>query len=151
MDFYDDGVIIDGNIFSVVRTHNDSIVDMTGGQIETYLEMYDTSTFNAYGGILSSSGFDIVLFDSTVANFYNIQTSPLARLDVIDDGTINIYGYNFNYVGATLYGNWSNGNSFRFYIRTENTFNHLILYEIPEPMSIFFFGLTGLLIVKKRF
>ena len=67
IDFYTDDTIEAGDIYSVVRTHNDATVDMTGGLIETYLELYDTSTFNAYGGTLDD-GVDIRLFDSTTIN-----------------------------------------------------------------------------------
>lgn len=148
IDFYEDGSIESGDVYGVVRTHNDAVVDMTGGLIETYLHLYDTSIFNACGGALSDSA-DIVLFDSTTIHLHGLQTSTLGNMisvDSTESATINVYGYGFYYVGDMLNGYWVDGRSFSLYVRDEETMASLVFHEIPEPMTFLLLGMGGLVI-----
>lgn len=150
IDFYTDGIIQDGNTFNVVRLFDDATVNMTGGLIQSYLELYNTSTFNAYGGALS--GPDIVLFDSTTINLYHLQTSTFGNRICAyntDAAIINLYGYGFYFDGSMLNGYWADGISFKLYIRDENTFSSLVFHEIPEPATLLFF-ILGYGLLKKR-
>lgn len=149
VDFYTDDTIT-GGVYDVVRTHDDATVDMTGGLIETYLELYDTSTFNANGGTLDD-GVDIRLFNSTTINFYKIETSALSnRIEAVGTAEINIFGYGFNYVGNTLNGYWQDETSFSLYIRNETTQSVINFYEIPEPTTCLLLGIGGLLLKKVK-
>lgn len=149
VDFYTDDTIT-GGVYDVVRTHNDATVDMTAGLIETYLELYDTSTFNAKGGTLDD-GVDIRLFDSTTINFYRIETSVLNnRIEAVSTAEINIFGYGFNYVGDTLNGYWEDDTSFSLYIRNETTQSVITLHEVPEPTTCLLLGLGGLFLRKRN-
>jgi len=147
VDFYTDDTITEG-VYDVVRTHNDATVDMTGGLIETYLELYDTSTFNANGGALYD-GVGIRLFDSTTINFYKIETSA-NRIEAVGTAEINIFGYGFNYVGDILNGYWEDNMSFSLYIRNETTQSVINLHEVPEPTTCLLLGMGGILLRKRK-
>jgi hypothetical protein len=147
VDFYTDDTIT-GGVYDVVRTHNDATVDMTGGLIETYLELYDTSTFNANGGVLGN-GVDIRLYDSTIMNLYKVETALGNRITAYTStAEINIFGYGFNYVGNTLNGYWADDTSFSLYMRDETTQSVINLYGVPEPATCLLLGIGGVLLRK---
>jgi hypothetical protein len=156
IDFYTDGVIQDGNTFSVVRTFDDATIDMTGGIIGSRLEFYDTSIFNAYGGELGD-GVRFTLFDSSILNLHKIDTFvaygwPTNLIEAWGPSCeINFYGYGFGFEGDLLHGYWADGSSFAFSIRgNEETQAALEFHEIPEPATISFITVALLIIRKNR-
>jgi hypothetical protein len=146
IDFHTNGIIEDGNVFGLVRTFDEAIVDMTGGIINS-LELYNNSTLNANGGKIE--GLDIVLFDSSTLNLYYLQETN-NRLNAYNTASINIYGKGFEYDDYYhLRGYWANGDPFAFSIRTDYTYERITLFEIPEPCTFLLtiFGVLGF--VKK--
>ncbi|HUW18271.1 MAG TPA: hypothetical protein VMW16_03130 [Sedimentisphaerales bacterium] len=97
---------------------------MSGG-ITEYARTGDSSTLNLYGG--------------TVTNYLNAW----------DSATVNVYGYGFNYSpsggswnGGQLTGFWLDGTPFTIDLYDAQTYSHINL--IPEPATILFLGLGGL-------
>jgi len=148
IDFYTDGVIGPNDTYAVVRTFDIATVDMTGGLIKTYLELYDTSTFNAYGGMME--GYDIVLYDSSTLNLRGLSQVGGNRLRAsTTTANINVYGSGFEYDSSWLTGYWASGESFAFHIRDDYTYACLHLHEIPEPSTLALL-LLGVFAVVKR-
>jgi hypothetical protein len=153
INFYTDGIIQDGNAFSVVRTFDNAIVDMTGGLIETRLELHETSIFNVCGGSLSEWS-DIAVLDYATLNFYNLQTTPSRIWTEGNNATINVYGKNFLYEQHSsdwwLRGNWANGEEFILNFRGPYTHDYVNLHEIPEPCTLAFLLLGVFGMAKKN-
>ncbi len=155
IDFYTDGVIQDGNAYNVVRLFDDATVNMTGGVIMTYLELFNTSTFNAYGGSMGGAS-SIRLFDSSVVNLRKLEVGeaygwPTTIIELAGEGgtqQINFYGYGFYYDNYGLNGYWSDGSKFIFGIRDAETQSALVFHEVPEPATLLLISLGGLLLRK---
>lgn len=170
--FYSSGIIQDEDSLGNVYTWNNAVVDMTGGIIQS-LDALNYSTFNLEAGVISEGAY---IWNESTLNMYdgNIGWS----LEISDSGTanlyggfinyylyatgvsiVNIHGYGFNYDpdsgewnGGQLSGFWLNGSPFSIDLldNIDSTFyNHVVLYEIPEPASLLLFGL-GAIITKKR-
>jgi len=165
IDFYTDGVIQDGNTFSIVRTFDDATVDMTGGNIQGSLELYNTSIFNAVGGWMGdvSMGYSarITLFDTSVINLRELEGGtiygvPNTLIEAYSGSNahINFYGYGFNFEGAILRGYWADGSEFAFAIRSnEDTQTALSFYIVPEPATfgILTIGFAILQLTRKTY
>jgi hypothetical protein len=146
VDFHFDDTIT-GGVYDAIRVYDDATVDMTGGTIQTYLELYNTCTFNAKGGILED-GVDIRLFDTSTINLRNFDTGLGNRIEAVSGAEINIFGYGFNYIGDTLNGYWENHDPFSLYIRDATTKSVITLTEVPEPASCLLLTIGGILLRK---
>jgi hypothetical protein len=150
IDFHIDGVIEDGNVFSDVRTFDNATVDMTGGEIHGFLQILNTSTFNAYGGSMEMADVSV----TAALNLYYLQITPNRIWTQGSSAMINVYGKNFEYVPSSgdwlLNGNWANNEEFSLRLRGPDTRNYVFTHEIPEPgtLVMLFFGILGL---KKKY
>jgi hypothetical protein len=148
IDFYTDATIVDGNVFSVVRTFDNAKVEMSGGIINE-LWLYEASTFNSYNGSIENY---ITLNDSSVLNLRGLN-QPWGNniLCAWGNSSINIYGKGFEYYDPYhLRGYWANGNPFDFSIRTDYTRGRISLFVIPEPCSFILICLGILGLSKKN-
>ena len=152
IDFYTDGVIENGDAYSVVQTFNNATVDMIGGGIHNYLFMFNNSTFNANGGSFYELT-DVSVSDFAVLNLFYLQTIP-GRIWAQESASIHIYGKNFLYEQHSsdwwLYGSWSNNDEFTLIFRGPDTRNHVVLHEIPEPVTLLLLSVGTILIRRKR-
>ncbi|MFA5293872.1 MAG: hypothetical protein WC496_12695 [Phycisphaerae bacterium] len=143
-------------------------VTMTNGQIE-YCNIFDTSVLNFSGGNVlvfslydtsnifanatTSPGFDLyndsIAYLHSLGNFINVR--------IYDNAKIHIYGTSLQLLipegtSGAVKGYWENGQSFTIALRNTGDFNPLtqvVLHEIPEPSTIFIFGLLSLFIRKR--
>ena len=93
----------------------------------SYLAVSDSSTLNIYGGDLISG-----------------------RPYFSESSMVNIYGYGFNYDSYILTGFLADGSSFLFNELPSDTYSHMNLIVIPEPMTILLLGLGTMLLRKQR-
>ena len=99
-----------------------------GGQISaSRMKAYYDCVIDIKGGVLQLDSFDMVGFDELP--------------------TINIYGYDFNYADNIISGYLIDNNPFSIGGIGESEYLRFNL--IPEPMSLFLFG-VGLLTIKSQ-
>ncbi|RLI51103.1 MAG: hypothetical protein DRP09_19545, partial [Candidatus Thorarchaeota archaeon] len=164
IDFYDDGIIQEGDGYDNVNVHNVAIVDMTGGVVSDFFtndsstanltdgEIWrfycrDTSTFNMFGGIIHQS------FGVSGNGIANLHAGSIGQgLSAIESSEINVYGYDFSLIPSGsnyfLSGFWGNDDPFTLYLRGPETYPRVVLHEIPEPHSFAFLFLGSSLIIR---
>jgi len=148
IDFYQNGVIQDGDIYDRVTVWGDAIVVITGGQVSQivqndssevtvidvngvwWFELGDSSTANIYGGD------------------YNILYAPS------DNSSFHIYGYGFAVERPSdlwrVTGFWPDGAPLEVLLRRADTYgDHYVLHELPEPTSITLLA-SGILLQRRR-
>jgi hypothetical protein len=164
IDFYTDGQITDSNYFDVVQVWGTATVNMSGGQVLDFYT-YQTSTVNLSSGNVSHfyiqgtsqlnvSGNGWILYTlevsgSSIVNFTGGETHGFQGINASDFSIVNIYGYNLHISNNIVIGDWADNHPFRIGLAGSETASHIVLHEIPEPLSILFFSLTGLFIVKR--
>ena len=157
--------IIGGTIHEFYM-YNNTTADITGGHISIVWGQ-DTSSVNVY------AGSDISLLrpnDSSTSNVYDGTVDYLFALgysntsiyggffDEIaaeDFSSVNLYveSYDWNPTGGArdgglLTGIWlESTESFSIDLVSEGTINHLNF--VPEPTTLFLFGIGGLIVLKK--
>jgi hypothetical protein len=160
---------MDNGYTSYLTGHNDSTIDIAGGNIYVaasvdyanmkisggsteLLEAVDDSHMNIWGGSVASQ---FIIQDRANVNIYGGDFSFIRARNA---PTINIYGYDFeynnfagNYGDGQLTGKWSNGNSFAIdlYFETatgERTYPHLSFVLTPEPATVLLLGVGGVLL-----
>jgi len=143
---------------SYINAYDTSSVTTHIGSSISYLDGYDSSTFNIDGGDISW----LELYDNNITNISFVE--DLSWLLVSDDSLVNIYGTDFNYSGGHLSGTWVNGISFSFWALEELDLHsgnigdilpdNIILHiaSVPEPSSlvILLAGLTALIYRKNK-
>jgi len=153
VDFYEDGVIQNGDEYYYANVYNDAMVDVTGGFVY-YLHAYDTSTLNIFSG---SDMRYLKLKDLSTAHLHGGLIEHVLSLD--DTGTAHFYGYDFHFdsLGGSagqgfLTGYWVDSSPFEINLHhwnQSNTYN-LIFHEIPEPSSLILFALGTFLLKRKQ-
>jgi len=176
LDIYADDTIQNGDVYDTVNIY-DSLdtplvqtnVDMTGGEI-TYLNVYDTASFNSYDGDLSF----LYVYENATATINNLNYIAAIELhnsaslymhggvsslsiQIFDDAELHVYGYDFEYdpsiIGTnSVSGFWENGEAFVVGLRQPSDYDpytQVILHEIPEPLT-FMLLLSGSLWLKKK-
>ena len=154
IEFYTDGTIEDGDIYTGVDVYDNAVVDMTGGLIEACLWLWDTSTVNIYGGMLGDYG-DIILSDFSSLHLHHLDVTEWHRIWTEgDNAKIHVYGYGFEYVqyysNWLLSGYWADESMFTLYLRGPFTRPNTVLHVIPEPATFLLVGLGGLVLRKKK-
>jgi len=135
-----------GNVFGFI-THDSSIVNIHGGELEKGITTYDSSKLSIYGGTILLD--TPLLTGSSTLNIYGGDVrmgAPFAD----NSSTINIYGYDFSEFPAfSLTGYLSDGTPFEF-MELTYAYSHINLVVIPEPATILFFCLGALLLRKRN-
>jgi len=84
--FYEDGVIQDGDDYTIVQVLNDAVVNMTGGLVTDALGTEDTSTLNIFGGYAARVG-------ATEWSFINLYDGmETGYIEILSSSTLNMYG-----------------------------------------------------------
>ena len=163
IDFYTDGTITDGNVFNIANIWDSANVTMTGG-IVYHCNMNNSASLDFYDGYIGVIDMNdtsvarmytdrtptMYLYENSQVHLYNGELGP--SIFIYDDVELHIYGYNLEYIiGAPdiVEGFWPDNQyeAFSILIRnsTEGTLrDNVFLHEIPEPISIFLFGLASL-------
>lgn len=155
-----------GGIIHEFYMYNNAEADITGGHISVVLGQ-DTSNVNIY------AGSDISLLrpnDSSTSNVYdgtvdylfalgysntNIYGGIFDEIAAEDFSSVNLYVENYDWNptggardGGLLTGIWlGSDESFNIDLVSEDTINHLNF--IPEPTTLFLFGVGGLIVLKR--
>lgn len=159
----------DGDNYGIVRVYDEASLSITGGYID-HLTAYGTSDVDIFSlagltTVVASENSDVNIYGG---NFSGLQCEGSATLNIYKaesiqglhyvspgDFIVNIYGYDFSYMGSGssgwLSGYWSDDSAFTVYLRsatypTEN----LVLHEIPEPISAYILTFAGMLLLGKR-
>ncbi len=111
--FFTDGEINDGDVYSGVGIWNDATVDMYGGIVNGDIGVNDQSTFNLWGGsateiyngsVVNIYGGEVVFHirvgDASMVNIYG--GSITGDIAVWQSGTLNIYGGNLDLVSPSI-------------------------------------------------
>jgi len=156
--------IIGGTIHEFYM-YNNTTADITGGHISVVLGQ-DTSSVDVY------AGSDISLLrpnDSSISNVYdgtvdylfalgysntNIYGGFFDEIAAEDFSLVNLYveSYDWNPTGGArdgglLTGSWlGTTETFSIDLVSEGTFNHLNF--VPEPTTLFLFGIGGLIFAR---
>ena len=163
IDIYNDTTISSGE-YGTVNIYDtppeQTTVTMTGGQV-TDLYTYQSSMVNLVDGyiygfyVTNSSMIDmlggaihhLMIGDSAIANLRGGQITY--HISASGSSIFNIYGKEFYYIGDHLHGLWADNSSFDIWVRGPGTNEHVVLHEIPEPITILFLGL-GYFLIKRR-
>jgi hypothetical protein len=132
----------------LLQTHNNSVVNIHGGLLE-YLSAGGSNVTNVYGGQLGG----LLMGGNSVVNLHGGLLDGFAA---DGNGILNFYAYDVIYypTGGSWNAGWVEGkyisdNSYiSFDLGDDSAFSHITI--IPEPMTIFLFGLGGLFIRRKR-
>jgi hypothetical protein len=139
-------------------------IDVNGGCIGT-LKSNGVAEINMSAGSISN---DFYTFHPGYPYYcppeYNVYLNDTSKMTVkggIIEGLINIsdnsqmdvYGYSLHFTSTKLnfchlYGYWQNGEQFNLTF-VNNSFERVILHEIPEPASFIVFGL-GLISLRRK-
>jgi hypothetical protein len=139
--------ILNSETYGEIWMYNDATADMWGGDV-FQLGALDSSRFNMFAGTM-----DIILLqDNSIVNIYG---GTLGSLGIYTDenGLVNLYAYDVLYHFPPSDIGWmegkyiGNGQHFSFYV-SEAGASHINI--VPEPTTLFLFGLGGLLTRKIR-
>jgi hypothetical protein len=168
------GTIQTGDSYDRVTLHDSAIVTMTGGTAY-YVGASDSSTFYMQGGNISAWLFSGKTSTVTISggsvktlHVYNSSVTNISGgnvFDIWDTDTpiVNIYGKNFYSTfhlgeGWLITGNWNDAinSSFSIWYRADSSVpppgslgSHIVLHTIPEPATLFLFGLSAILLREK--
>jgi len=157
-----------------------AVVDILGGDLETVscsdsgianifngqfdVDFTDNSTINIFGGEITIRStlpyFPPSSINSSIINLYG---GAIARsVQLLDKDQMNVYGYGFNYdpqggdygnpkvpPGGSLSGYWSDGSYFKIDFGGQS-YNKVVLHEIPEPNGFVLMGLSFLFLKSRR-
>ena len=148
-------IIEGGNLYGEIWSHDESSVDIIGGDIN-WVTSFSNSSVTITGGYLVG-----VLVQNS--SHVEIRGSSInERLVAFESSVIDIFGYEFSYDpaggqwdGGQLTGFWEDGTSFNIDMQNwdrENgvTFDHINLHVIPEPSTLILLALMGCSIMRIR-
>ncbi len=142
-------VSITGGDIEILKSYESSIVEVYAGTTIGNVWATDVSTVNIYGGTINSVSSDrasVVNLHYLTPHGWDVYTG------ISSTGTLNIYGYGFewtyNTTSADFSGYWLNGDPITFHFRDyqQNDLNRINI--VPEPASIVLLGLSFLAIRK---
>ena len=90
IEFYDDGEILDGNVYDALYIYGDSVVNVYGSTFIYAINVYDNAVLNFYGG---NNLQDINTHGTSIVNFYGGNSGSLTAHGT-PSGTVNVYGGN---------------------------------------------------------
>jgi hypothetical protein len=157
-----------GGEVAILHTHDQSITNIMDGLV-AYSNSYDQSTINISGGVVHTAQINN---DSTTnvtggvcwnvevgGGKFNISGGQITGSGIyVGSGVVNIYGYGFEYDPyhtPNLTGFWSDNTPFGInfwapgYTQPHNSYDYVVLHEIPEPTTLSLLGL-GAVILRKR-
>lgn len=163
--FYENSVgeIISGRA-GETRVAENSHLYITGGTIGSYIGVYDNGQAEITGGKLSGM-LQIVgrgMATLSGSNFkiggQSLPMGPLNITQLIDEGLLEVFDYSQNYnnfqYNGNLTGVLSDGHSFDLVLSfthfTDSRGNTANLNLIPEPATILFLTLGGIILRKSR-
>ena len=142
IDFYDDGVIEDGDDYLKVSVYGTAMVDMGGGSV-SILGLNDWSIVNIHDGWIDA----LFAGDSSTVNLFGGVIDLYVQ--ATEFSTVNIYGYGFEVTPSGLTGYWLDGTEFDMRIRRAHLPDpHYVL--IPEPGTLLLLSLGSLLFVRRK-
>lgn len=155
-----------GGTVQLLFTYDTVTVNQTGGTITNNLQTGDNSTYNLYHG--NVTGLQFVVYGFSTANILggNINTNTLKtssgsvlnikggnlNFTLVDNhGTVNIYGYDFNYNPTTfnLTGKLADNSPFSFNFGNPSYYAQPTLIVVPEPVSLCLLAVGGLFLRRK--
>jgi len=147
--FDDTTADITGGQISILWGQGSSSVDVFTGSDIYLLRPNDSSITNIYDGTLD----DLIALGSSITNIYG---SSLNEIGATDSSIVNLFveSYQIDPTGGIfgdglLTGTWLiSGTNFNIDLGSSGTINHLNF--IPEPTTLFLFGIGGLVVLKKR-
>lgn len=112
----------------------------------------DSSIVSVHGGTINTVSSGV----SSIVNLYYL--TPYNGRDVYtgisDNGTLNIYGYGFEWTfgdtSADFSGYWLNGEPITFHFRNYHNDALERISIIPEPASFLLFGLAGIFFLRNK-
>lgn len=143
--------LINGQV-DYISMYNSSYIDVLGGQILSNISTHSAGcTVSVSGGHINE--LTLIGFGTATLTGGEIDTVSFVNIDpsmsvtfICDLNTLNLTYDNGNLINAT--GEWLDGTSFDtdFSIGAFDEYVHFV----PEPATLFFLGLGGLLIRRKK-
>ncbi len=141
--------ILGGTVMGVVAARQTSELNIYGGALTSDLWIQDSSTANIEGGFLN----DVIVYGGVL----NLKGGTInGHLATTQPTEINVYGLNLDLNSSggalgqgVLTGTWADGSDFSIDL-VDNSASYMNLHIIPEPATLFLFGLGGLLLRRKR-
>jgi hypothetical protein len=142
---------ISGGVLSGAGAFDNGFVYFSGSASSTSLGASKWGQAYLLDGIvdhIGASDFGVVnLHGGTVIDF----------IGAYDSSVVNLFGYNLtktslggSYDNGLITGLWIDGSLFSIDLYGSETHSHIILHEIPEPVSLILFTLVALIIRKKK-
>jgi hypothetical protein len=137
----------DGDVYGEIYIYNDVTVDILGGDIYM-LEAFNVTATDWYAGEMT----ELFGHNDSIVNIYGGQ---LSRLQAAENSVINLYAYDV--IHTTTGGYWDAGQLTGKYLNDNSNFVfdlHYTAYPhvsiVPEPGTLFLFGLGGLMLRKRH-
>lgn len=145
-------VAINGGSIGTLIVNGTAEITMSGGTISNDFYVFDPENLDDDGIIRCPYENNLSLNDTSKMNISGgviegyINIAPGAQMD--------LYGYAFQDMpdgrgGVRLLGYWLNGQPVDLFF-VNNSYNYVILHEVPEPTTLALLGLGGLLIQKRK-
>ena len=140
---------ITGGQISILWGQGSSSVDVYAGSDISLLRPNDSSTSNVYDGTVDY----LFALGYSITNIYGGFFDEIAAEDF---SSVNLYveSYDWDPTGGARYGGlitgvWLESNeSFNIDLVSEGTINHLNF--VPEPTTLFLFGIGGLMLRRRK-
>ena len=163
---YDAEVINYGGDVEMWYAYRNSLIKLYGGKIG-WLKSMASSYVTIDGGsvregIISEDNSEISIIDgdsywlrSYDDSIINLRGASLGFMGAHDESTINVYGYDLiktSYGGrgyGYVKGRWEEGGYFNIPFFDSDTHTHVVLHEIPEPVTISMFALGGIILRRR--
>jgi hypothetical protein len=144
-------VAITGGSIGSLIVNGAAEVTMSGGTISGQFYVFDPENLDGDGIIRCPYENDLSLNDTSTM----IMSGGVVEghINIAQSAQMDLYGYGFQYTeerrqNGRLLGYWQNDQPVNLYF-VNNSFDRVILHEIPEPAAILLLSLGGLMIRRK--